>query len=491
MKVLLVLPPIIVKKHEAYGVTPPLGIAYLAAKAEQKGHEVKVLDCIIEGIDQKTNVENDFVRIGLDSKEIESRVRDFGPDIVGITCPFTLMHEEMVSVAALVKETNKNIIVVVGGPHPSCMIEYVINDTNIDFLVVGEGEKTFSELLDILPQKEGLNRIEGLVWKTCGKIIQNQRRDFIKNLDSLPFPAWHLFQIEKYIKLSQVHGSVKRKRYVPIITSRGCPGRCIFCSIHTVWGHQWRTRSPENVVEEIKLLVSKYNIRELHFEDDNLTLSKARIKRICDLLIEQNLDVTWTTPNGVAVNTLDEEMLKKMKQSGCYQLNFGLESGEPYVQKNIIGKPIDIVRVKKIIRFCKKIGIWTHGFFVIGFPGESSANIRQTLEFAKRSDVDSANFFIATPYPQTPLYNLALSEGLIDCQNPSKLRTMSASMNTQFFKAEEILNLQKKLYLEFINYRIKREFLEGYGLVRLSKLKSRDDIFFLFQRIERVVRFIK
>lgn len=491
MKILLILPPIDINAHEAYAVTPPLGLAYLAATAEQEGHEVKILDCIIEGIDQKTNSGDGFVKIGLTSTEIASRVRDYSPDLVGISCPFSLMDKEMRSIAALAKEVNKDTKVVVGGAHPSCMTDIVISDHNIDFVVVGEGEKTFAQLLSVLSQNSDLNQVKGLIWKMGGKIIENERRDFIKNLDSLPFPAWHMFALEKYITLSQVHGSQKRKRYIPMTTSRGCPGRCIFCSIHAVWGHQWRQRSPENVVEEIKQLVSKYGITEIHFEDDNLTLSKLRIEKICDLIVEQHLDITWTTPNGVAVGTLDEEMLKKMKQSGCYQLNFGIESGDPYVQKNIIGKPINLEKLKKIIKYSKKIGIWTHGFFVIGFPGESEANIRLTAEFAKKSDLDSANFFIATPYPQTPLYYLALSQGFIDCQDPSKLRTMSATMNTQFFKAEEIHNLQKNLYLEFINYRIKREFLEGYGLVRLSKLRSRDDVSFLFQRVGRVVRFVK
>ena len=206
--------------------------------------------------------------------------------------------------------------------------------------------------------------------------------------------------------------------------------------------------------------------------------------KICDLIMERDLDISWATPNGVAVNTLDLALLEKMKKSGCYQLNFGIESGDPNVLKNIIHKPLSLDRVRKVVDCSKKLGIWTHGFFVIGFPGESAESVQQTINFAKETDLDSANFFIAAPYPGTPLNCLAESEGLIKKDfDLSKLRTMDASMDTKQFQAKELVVLQKKAYLEFINYRLKREFIQGYFVVRFLKSHSPDDLAFLMQKI--------
>jgi magnesium-protoporphyrin IX monomethyl ester (oxidative) cyclase len=488
MNILLIQPPITVKKNEAFAVTPPLSLAYLAAVAEQIGHRVRILDTIVEGFNFRKN-QGRLVRIGLPEEEIKREIEAFQPDLVGITCPFSLMDKEMRRVASLVKNVNPDILVVVGGAHPSSMPEYVIQDCNIDFVVLGEGEETFLELIKKIDAGTGFLNVRGLFFKKDGKIIKNSEREFIADLDSVPFPAWHLLSIEKYIELGQAHGSQRRKRYAPMVTSRGCPGKCVFCSIHSVWGYQWRARSPENVVEEIEELVSDYKIREIHFEDDNLTLSRQRMIKICDLIVERGLDISWTTPNGVAVNTLDSALLEKMKKSGCYQLNFGIESGDPNVLKNIIHKPLSLDRVRKVVDYSKKLGIWTHGFFVIGFPGESAESVQRTIDFAKEVDLDSANFFIAAPYPGTPLNDLASSEGLIKKDfDLSKLRTMDASIDTKQFKAKELVVLQKKAYLEFINYRLKREIIQGYFIVRFFKSHSPDDIAFLMQKIrERVI----
>jgi anaerobic magnesium-protoporphyrin IX monomethyl ester cyclase len=277
-----------------------------------------------------------------------------------------------------------------------------------------------------------------------------------------------------------------------MVTSRGCPGRCVFCSIHSVWGYQWRARSPKNVVDEIEDLATNYGITEVHFEDDNLTLSKDRMAKICDIIGERGLDITWTTPNGVAVYTLDRYILKKMKRAGCYQLCFGIESGDPNVQRNIIHKPLDLNRVKRVINWSKELGIWTHGFFVIGFPGETPENIQRTIDFAKSSDLDSANFFLAAPYPGTPLFALAFSKGALkNGFDLAKLRTMDASMETEYFNSKELVELQKKAYFEFMQHRAKREIINGYILKRASTIRSFDDLTFLTQKIQRFVRIFR
>ena len=395
------------------------------------------------------------------------------------------MNEEMRQMATLVKEINKEIPVVVGGAHPSSLPEYVLRNNSIDFVVVGEGETTFSELIKILSLKGDLKRIDGLMYKEHGTVIQNAPRKFIEDLNSLPFPAWHLLPLESYISIGQAHGAQRKKRFAPLITSRGCPGKCVFCSIHSVWGYKWRPRSPENIVAEIERLVSSYGIQEFHFEDDNLTLSKNRMIEMCDLILKKGLNIKWMTPNGVAVNTLDQAVLKKMKESGCFQLNFGIESGDPIIQKEIINKPLNLERVQNIINYSKKLGIWTHGFFVIGFPDESVESIRKTIEFSKNADLDSADFFIAAPYPDTKCYSK--SRSVTEEFDLSKLRTMDASINTAKFSAEELVALQKKAYMEFIFFRAQKEFLYGYFFARLLRNRSTDDLAFFIQKISKRV----
>ena len=491
MKILLIQPPITVSKNEIFGVTPPLGLAYLASVAEQSGHNVKILDTIVEGYNNKF-YEDGYTRIGLPWETIRREIEKFHPNLVGITCPYSLMDEEMKTIARIAKNVDPKVPVVVGGAHPSSMPEYVIRDPNVDLLIEGEGESTFADLIRKLDEGNSYLNLKGLWLKADGKIRKNTRRDFITNLDSIPFPAWHLLSIEKYIKIGQVHGGQKRKRYASMITSRGCPGRCAFCSIHNVWGYKWRPRSPENILEEIEKLVHEYKIQEIHFEDDNLTLSKDRFMKICDLIIKRNLDISWTTPNGVAVNTIDLELLEKMKKSGCYQLSLGIESGDPKVLKNIIHKPLSLQRVIKVIKWSKKIGMWTHGYFVIGFPGEASESIRRTINFAKETDLDSASFFIATPYPGTPLCSTVTSERLLESGfDLKKLRTMDATMDTEYFKAAELTEIQKRAYFEFMNHRIKKELIGGYFLTRVFHIRSLGDMAFLMQKIRRLVRLFR
>lgn len=486
LNILLVQPPITVSKGEIFGVIPPLGLAYLASVAEQDSHHVRILDTIVEGYNFRY-LENGFIRIGLENDSIQKEIERSHPDIVGITCPYTLMNKEMRVVASLVKNVHPDVPVVVGGAHPSSMPDSVIQDPNVDFVVAGEGEATFRELITRIEKGASISDLKGVWSKVNGKTILNKPRDPIENLDSLPFPAWHLLSVDKYIRVGQAHGVQKRKRYMPVVTSRGCPMRCIFCSIHSVWGYKWRARSPENVVSEIEELTTRYKIREINFEDDNLTLNKKRMAAICDLIVERNLDISWSTPNGVAIQWLDNELLRKMKRSGCYQLNFGIESGDPYVLRNIIHKPINLDRVRKVVEWSKELGIWTHGFFVIGFPGESPESIRLTITFSKELDLDSANYFIATPYPGTPLYYLALSRGLLKRNlDLTKLRTMDAAADTEYFKAKELVRIQKEAYLEFAKHRLRREILEGDALRRASKARSVDDIMFLMRKVRRL-----
>jgi magnesium-protoporphyrin IX monomethyl ester (oxidative) cyclase len=379
-----------------------------------------------------------------------------------------------------------------GGAHPSTLPKRVLRDQNVDYVVIGEGELTMLNLLKTLSKGASFNEIDGFAYREEGKTVINPKKKFIEDLDSLPLPARHLLSMNEYFNAEAPHGpELMRKPFTSMITSRGCPFNCVFCSIHTIWGHKWRPRSPDNVLLEIEHLIDVYKIREIHFEDDNLTLDKRRIEKICDLILDRGLDVRWFTPNGVAIWTLDRNLLEKMKKSGCYKLCFGIESGCPQTLK-FIKKPINLTRARQVIHWANDVGIWTHGFFVIGFPYETKEAIYETLRFAVESDLDFASFFIATPLPGTRLLEIVKKEGLIEnALNWADLDVFNATLNTKFFTVEEINSLQRNLYVSFLRKRILNGLQPRKFALRLRKVRSTEDILFLSRLLTRFLQIIK
>lgn len=490
MKIMLVLPPLLVKEKELYGVTPPLGIAYLAAVLEKNSYEVCLLDCIVEGYNHPEK-QNEYIHIGLKWQEIEKRVRMFAPDIVGISCMFSLMFPEALKVAEVVKDIDRNIIVVMGGAHPSAVPYNVLSNKNVDFIVIGEGETTLLELVHSIERGDtDFSRIDGLGYKENRILMLNPKTRFIENLDDIPFPARHLLPMEKYYKIGESHGGLKRNRYASIITSRGCPGNCVYCSIHTVWGTRWRPRSPVNVIDEIKHLVNDYGVEEIHFEDDNLTFDRERARMIFQGIIDRGLDITWTTPNGVAIWKLDEELLKLMKKSGCYQLNLGIESGNEQILRKIIKKPLGLEKVQETVKKIRELGIWAHGFFILGMPGETKQTMEDTINFATDLNLDSANFFIATPYPGTVLYDICTEHEYIQDYDLRDLMVQSSMISTEEFTSNEVLDLQKTAYQRFMWHTIKREIMPYNMMRRLMQLKTMDDVRFMYRKISRLLKIV-
>jgi len=480
VKVLLVAPPLTFLPFEKPRVVAPLGISYIAAFLERNGQEVRILDAVGSGWRFKEPVSlggREFIRVGLPDSKIREAVSSWRPDIVGVTCLFSSQAHNAHKVARLVKSVDGEIATVFGGAHPSVMAERTLQDPNVDFVVTGEGEVTMLELVKSLDNPRSYPDIMGLAFKKDGKAVVNPPRPFIADIDSLPLPARHLLPMEEYFRAAAGHGAAERKsRFTSMITSRGCPRNCIFCSIHTVWGHSWRPRSPEAVLDELELLVREYRVEEVHFEDDNLTLNPKRMEAICDGIMERGLDISWATPNGVDINTLNRDLLKKMRDSGCYWLCFGLEHGDPYFRDKVIGKSISGEHARKVVRLANDLGIWTNGFFIIGLPGETPKTVKRTIDFAKELDLDFASFFIATPYPGTRLYELAASEGYIT-EEPdwSSFKVLTPAMNIGTMSRAEIASWLRKANREFYRYRILRELSPGKIGRRLKQLRSRDD----------------
>lgn len=493
MKVLLVLPSMAFYPSERIQVGPPLGLAYIAAVLERAGIDVSILDALILGLENACLIsmhDQTLELRGLDWKSLEVRIANEDPDIVGISCLFSSQAWTCHKLAKIVKKIDKDIITIMGGAHPSAVPFEVLKDENLDFVVIGEGEATVLDLVSCLEKdvsKKAIQKVKGIAYRDNREYVKTPRRPLIENLDTLPFPAHHLLPMKKYAKSS--HGvNIKRKPFFSMITSRGCPGRCTFCSIHTIWGRVWRARSPVNVVDEIELLVDKYGVREIHFEDDNLTLDPRRMRGVCDEIIKRDIDITWSTPNGVRIDTLSRELLLKMKDSGCFSLNFGIESGDPVVRREIIKKPISIPHAKKVVEWCRQIGIWTSGFFILGMPGENETTFQKTIQLAKNLGLDSASFFIASPYPGTKLYETSLEKDYIQEINWEKLRVFHPLIETEDFKKKDLYKWRKKAYRAMAKYRISSPKLILHELSNISSFEDLSQYFRLLKRLLQILR---
>lgn len=465
MKILLIKPSCTVYKSDPTlpSATLPFGIAYLAGYLLSKGEEVMLLDALSEGIN---NIEKDKIKtkIGLSDIEIERIIRNFRPDAVGITSMFTAYAHDAHNLAGLVKKIDSKIKVILGGAHVSAFPELSMKDNNIDIVVKGEGEVSFWEIIRALEDKRDCLTIPGTVIRKGGSIINNPQRDYIKDLDSLPFPAYHLLPMEIYFKTANDSPYLMHPRMSGIVSSRGCPGDCCFCSIHSVWGHTWRGRGPKNIVDEMELLIKNYGVKEFSFLDDSVACSKERMGKICDEIIKRNLKINWTTPNGISHWTLDEFLLDKMMASGCYRITFGIESGN-LKTREFIGwkKNFSLEQAKRMTKYANKIGFWTISTFIIGFPYEDEKSINDTINFAIELDTDFAAFFLLMPFPGTRVYEIFKREGLLnfdDLLDPSienresQFAKLGAALaqkgcDTNHFSQRELQYFLNKAYEKF------------------------------------------
>ena len=445
-KVLLFIPPAFTFKDNLdVNPLPPLGLGYLGAVLENAGIEVKIVDCLLEGWKERVDIAENLMRVGLSLNRIEEIIRDYSPDIVGVNNLFTRQRENAHQIYALARKVNSSIITVAGGAHPTVMPELVLADKNVDYVVLGEGDSTIIDLVDFIEGRKEVSALDGVGYKDNGQIKIIPKTKFIEDLDKLPFPARHLLNMEGYFGLKHSHGTRRKKRFSPIITSRGCPAKCSFCSAYKVWGRKFRQRSPENVIAEMKEIKEKYGIEEIMFEDDNTTLNVKRAEKLFDLMIEEKLNFVWDTPNGVAAFALNEGLIDKIKTSGCYQLNLALESGNQQVLDNIIKKPLKLEKTKQLIKYARKIGLDINIFLIIGMPGETKEQMWDSFRLAEELEIYSPFISIATPYPGSELYDMCREAKYIsDDFSLDDLFIRSFSISTPDWTGEELKDILKQ-----------------------------------------------
>lgn len=407
-RVLLFMPPAITNKNLIdINPAPPLGLGYIASVLLSMGKEVKIVDCLLEGWNIRTPINEDIIRIGLSEERIGEIIREFNPDIVSVNSQFTRQYRNAHDIYQIAKSIDPQIITIAGGAHPSVLPSFALKDKNLDFVVIGEGEHTIQALVEaISTDPEKIPSIDGIGYKDGDGIRINPKTRFIEDLDTIQSPAWHLMNVERYFGLEVSHGKRTCSRFFSIITSRGCPARCVFCTAFNVWGRKYRFRSAGNVISEIKFLKEHYGIEEILIEDDNFTFDIKRAEDICDRLIGEHINIRFDTPNGVAAYRLTPGLLMKMKQAGFERINLAIESGNQEALNKIIKKPLQLAKVEEITKYCKSINLEIGAFFIIGIPGTTLRQMWDNYRLCRKLKIFNPFISVATPYPGSELYNI-------------------------------------------------------------------------------------
>lgn len=423
---------------------PPLGLAYLASYIREKGsisYDIKIIDANI---------------LRMPNQNILRIIKDFSPDIIGLHMNVILARNGL-KLCHMVKKQYPKILLCIGGPIVSSNPKKTLKDSNADVAITGEGEDIFLEICE----GKKVDEIKGIAYFKDKKIVFTGSRPLIENLDTIPHPAYDLLPDFK------IYRSRARKIPVgPIITSRGCPFQCTFCS-SSVFGKKFRAHTPEYIIEEIDMLVNKYGARQLDVLDDNLMLDKSRAEKIFDLIIQRKYKLAINLQSGIRVENLDENIVKKMKKAGVFKAGIGIESANKEILKSI-KKSLNIDKVIQSIRWFRKYGIISYGFFIIGFPNDTDESINETINFALRINPTIANFMILVPFPGTEIYELMKKNNLLISPDilyyTTGLYESKMYHKCMYLSNQELLALQRKAYSKF-NFRVSK-ILETLSSIR-------------------------
>lgn len=417
---------------------PPLGLSYVAAALEKAGFEVEVLD-------------NYLLRKPID--EVKQMVSKLNPEILGMTCS-SASYPQCVETAKAVKEALPSCKVVVGGWHPSYMPDSMLKHPEIDYVVMGEGERAMSELATCITKvkdPEAIAQVAGLAYRRNGKIVKTPQK-FIKNMDDIPFLARHLLPMDLYEREIPF---LDVKPFDTMNIARGCPFNCIYCETRRLWGQTCRAFSPQRVIDEIKHMMTNYGTRGLYFVGDNFTINKKRTLALCELMKQSKLDIEWVCDT--RADMISRNLLKSMKASGCRTIWFGVESGSPRILEKI-NKGITNEQTIQAFKLCKEEGIQTASSFILGIPGETLEDMEVTYKFAKKLDPDWAQFNVYIAVPGSGLYDEVMQKGLYD-----RVDGFLTYVKTDEFNYESLMKIQKRyqsdldLSLKRILKKMKRE----------------------------------
>ncbi len=411
----------------------PLGVMMIASTARDAGFtDMHILDMKVE----------DWSPEQCCDALLELKV-----DVVGLSA-MTYEAGCLHDLARLIKARSPKTIIIAGGPHPSVADEDVLADKNVDFVVRGEGEFTFVNVLENLRDgKTNWEDCDGLTYRDAeGTIQRNQDRPPPADLDEMPFPAWDLIDHSKYHTVPRGGVIYAHKEFATMFSSRACPWRCTYC--HNSYGKKFRERSAENVLAEIDLLVKDYGVKELVFMDDIFNFRPERAKTIARGLIERDYKLKLTFPNGFRGDILDEELVDLLKEAGMYRCMVAVESAIPRIQK-VMKKNLKIDKVRNIVDYISKRGIMVHGAFMLGFPTETREEMEATIKWAAESSFHTAAFFRVIPFKGTALFEEIEHAGYELPSDWSKYEPYQSEINLSKVSEDDILKIRKSAYRRF------------------------------------------
>jgi radical SAM superfamily enzyme YgiQ (UPF0313 family) len=473
MMITLINPNIVSQKGDFSGSGipyMPIGLAYLASYLKNLGHDIYVIDAFGEAPHQVSRMKTHYIQ-GLTPEEVVERI-PFETQVIGFYAHLTVSHNVLLEIIRLAKKRF---------PHCCTLVLENVDKVNayslrqvykdffkfdVDYIVLGYLEKRTQRLLEAIQQKRPVHGLDGVIAR--GKESQFiPPHDFNKetNLDELPFPAWDLFPLEKYWRLGYSHGPLTSDKYLPLLTSRGCPYNCGFCIAPEVSARKWKARSAENVVNEIVYFQQKFGVNEFHIEDLNPTLNRKRIIELCRLLIERNIRITWKLAQGTKLESLDSEVIDLMAKAGCNYVSISPESGSPRMLK-LMDKPVNLDYSIEVVQLMKERGIYTQACFVLGYPGENKADLAQTANLVRKLakvGVDEIALFIITPMPGSRIYQ----------HYKDNLHTFDQLTFTPKWRDDykKLSIFRKKLYLQYvvIKFFYHPTRLLGYGWAFLNR----------------------
>jgi len=431
-KVLFIQPPLTLT--ETYGkmarsrtMTPPLGLCSLAAVTRLEGYETKILDA---------------EALRLSFEETVERIVEESPDYIGMTA-VTISVGNAAKLAEMIKEHYRKTIIIIGGPHLTAVPEETMDKFRaFDIGVIGEGEVTIVELLNALAGGGNVESVKGLIIRDGENTKRTGPREFISDMDRLPMPAWDLLpELTSYYR-TPTH-NLSRTPSTSLLTSRGCTGRCLFCS-RKVFGNRVRGYSAGYIIRMIRHLQKQYGIRDVIIFDDTFVMMRKRLVEFCNILLKERIDLTWAC--NARVDLVTPEILKLMRRAGCWQIGYGIESGSQKIL-DLLNKRTTIAQIERALGWTRNAGIRARGFFMIGSFGETEETIRQTMGLAKRLPIDEFQMSFFTPFPGSEAYRVARSYGET-CDDWAKMSLWEPAFVPTGLTREKMVSFQRKAFLE-------------------------------------------
>jgi len=445
---------------------PPLGLGYLAAQLSMLGdYEVRVYNMVVEDFYQERFVSSNTVLYGANYDQYRKVLEEYRPDLVGISCLLSSRANAGLNLCKITKEFDNEIFTVLGGHHATGIPRHVFQGYT-DYVVLGEADHSFPQLVTTLSYRGDISQVAGIVYERNGELVVQERIDFVKDLNSLPFPEWDIVGLEKYWKGMLTMGiTPKSNRYAVMCTSRGCPHVCDYCAVPSHTGiRNYRHRELGNVISEIEWLVDKYGIKEVQFLDDNFFVGKNRLKKLCKLLISKFPDMNFAVPTGTDLGNIDYELIDLLKEAGFYHMELGVETGNLDIQGKYVDKRIDLQDLKNKVQYMKKVGLETRGLFMLGFPYETREQIQDTVNLATSLDLDWIQLMMVTPLPGAPLYTYCLENDLLyDDYDVTRSRYSSTFIKNPYISREELESIRRNVWKDYMSKRINVDEYDNRG----------------------------